>query len=440
MRAAVRLLVCCVLVGAGPRAFAAESLTLEHAIELALSRNERAGIADAQADAAQARLSKARAFFFPDFIVTGNYSPREYETRRDATGDLFVTYRKDAVSATAVATIPIFDARAFPLHRFARLERDAARYDAMEVRRRLAFEAAEAFLMALGVQQVREAAERRHALAEQSLREARARFEAKLVGSNDVTRAELELANADRERTRAVGDAQTTMLELSFLLDVEVPGALRPPDALLAAAAAPPGSAEDLVRETTARRMDVLSDRAHARALVALSREPMMRLLPVIGASAAWRVSNDPDFEGREQDPTIGVVATWPLFDGGDRYADRRERRANARVATLQARATERAVEVDLERALVRLANGQASAKAAGTAAEAARRNARETGELYRQGLVRAFEASDAQLRLFEAEVALARERYGLGIAYLGVPAALGLGPIEPPAAQGSAE
>jgi outer membrane protein TolC len=50
-----------------------------------------------------------------------------------------------------------------------------------------------------------------------------------------------------------------------------------------------------------------------------------------------------------------------------------------------------------------------------------------ETGELYRQGLASALAVSDANLRLFEAEVALARARFGLGLALLDLRAAQGL-------------
>jgi len=53
-----------------------------------------------------------------------------------------------------------------------------------------------------------------------------------------------------------------------------------------------------------------------------------------------------------------------------------------------------------------------------------------ETAELYRQGLSTALQAADANVSLFEAEVTLVQERYGLAIAFLNLEAALGLDPF----------
>jgi outer membrane protein TolC len=49
---------------------------------------------------------------------------------------------------------------------------------------------------------------------------------------------------------------------------------------------------------------------------------------------------------------------------------------------------------------------------------------------LYRQGLASALQVADATVRLFEAEVGFVAQRYGLGIAFLNLEAALGLDPF----------
>ena len=48
-------------------------LTLEQAIERALTANEQPRIAAARATAAEARVDKARSFFFPDVTAQGSY-------------------------------------------------------------------------------------------------------------------------------------------------------------------------------------------------------------------------------------------------------------------------------------------------------------------------------------------------------------------------------
>ncbi len=73
------------------------------------------------------------------------------------------------------------------------------------------------------------------------------------------------------------------------------------------------------------------------------------------------------------------------------------------------------------------LANQRAALKQSAVALEIARRNSTQTNELYRQGLASALQVADANVSLFEAEVAYAQQRYGLVIAYLNIESAIGL-------------
>jgi outer membrane protein TolC len=119
------------------------------------------------------------------------------------------------------------------------------------------------------------------------------------------------------------------------------------------------------------------------------------------------------------------------LYDGGERRADRAERRATARVADLELSAAKRQIDLDVRRTLIAIQNDRAVARQAQVAVDIGRQNAEEVTVLYRQGLASALEVADSNVRLFEAEVALARAHYGLGLSLLNLRAALGLDPLE---------
>ena len=110
--------------------------------------------------------------------------------------------------------------------------------------------------------------------------------------------------------------------------------------------------------------------------------------------------------------------------------APSRERLAQARAADLSAKARSRTVELDVKQSLTALANARAAIQQASVALAAARKNASETATLYREGLSTAFAVADANQRLFEADVALTRERYGFAISVLDYRAAQGLDPL----------
>ena len=400
----------------------ASGFTLEEAISLALTRNERARSAVEEARAADARVGRARAFLFPSLTATGAYSYRP-ELERGNTD-------RETTEGTIVAEQTILDFRSFPLLGQARHLRAAARLTAEDARRLLAFDTAEAFLTVLNAQQVARAAEERLEFAERNLREIRVRFDAELVGSNDVTRAELEVASAERELVRARGALRVSHLGLENLTATDIDDTLAVPAELLAEAERPVAALAAEMPPAATNRPDLLAERARVAALRSSAREPLGRYFPALGASAVGRSAEDDGASGRDENWTIGLGLTWNLFDGGIRESERAERRALARAAELDLSNLERAVAFEVETAQVRIESDQASLARAEVAVQAARRNAAETAELYRQGLARALEVVDANVQVFEAEVERAAAQYSLVLALLGLRSSAGLDPL----------
>ena len=405
---------------------AAGELSLESAVDAALSRNERALATRESTAAAEARRTQARAFFFPTLTVGANYTRRANETVRDVGGQQVTIQAFDAVSATGTARWTVFDARGIPLYRAAIADYDATKLEAAEARRLLAFEAADAFLKALSQVSVAEAARHRLEFATQSLGDARTRAGAGLASINELTRARLEEATAQRDKTRAEAAEKTARLALSGLLDVAEAKvqSLSAPVELLKLAAEGSSKGQEV------KRLDVLASQERSRQAEALATEPWLRLLPSLSATAQVKATNETGLSGRPVDGYVGVDLTWVLFDGGDRYGDAREKAAQARAAALSARASQRLAAVDSETALVALEAARSSRLQAQATAELSRQNAKETAELFRQGLTNSLAVSDASLKQFEAEVALAQEEYALAVALLGVRAAVGVDPL----------
>jgi outer membrane protein TolC len=415
------------LLGAAMPAAAQTPVTLERIVTLAAQRNERSRVSEAEAEAAAARLDRARAFFFPELAITGTYTRRRYETFRRVGDTEVAIQRKNALNAQANLLVPLLDARLFPLYRQARLEGESASLLAENTRRELGFEAADAFLGVLGQEQVLAAATRRLEFSRATLRDAQARANAGLVSSNDVTRSELEAATADRELSRARAGVVSARLALGYLVDQDIGAApLTEPEPLFKEAERPAPPPDGLIASGLARRLDLKAERAREEARKAAATEPALRFLPSFAGIAQARVTNEQGLAGRTWDGSAGIQMTWPLWDGGERLAERREEQALARAVGATVSARTRQVALDVRTAMVALESARATQASAVRAAEVARRNVDETAQLYRQGLTGALEVADANLRLFEAEVALARERNALALAYLDLKAATG--------------
>jgi outer membrane protein TolC len=410
----------------------AAGLTLEEAINLALTRNERAAAADEETRAAEARVGQARSFLLPDLTLLGDYTRRTHETTRTV-GGVTTLQSREAREARLNLEQTLFDAQAWPLLQSAKRAREAARYDARDTKRLLAYETAETFLTVLAADRVARAAAERLELAERNREEVQVRFGAQLVGSNDVTLAELEAASAEREVVRVRGLARTARLNLGQLLAVEVAesDSLTVPGELIVAASRPVAEFPVPKSQAVERRPDVQAERARTAAAHSIATEPLMRYLPDLDfLGTAWS-TNDRGANVEDPDWTVGLGLTWELFDGFQRESERSERAALARAAELDLAHLERRVEVDVETAQVAVESQQASLARSEVAVDAARRNLTETSELYRRGLVRAFEVVDANVQLFEAEVERTGAQYELGLAYLDLRAAVGLDPLD---------
>jgi len=431
IRTAVPLLLL-LLVPAALRAAQDEVLTLESAIRLALARNERALQADQRLNAAESRVGRARAYFLPTLMGTGTYTRRPFEVKRTVGNTEIVVQSFNAISGVAALNLTLFDSRSLPALMQARSDRTAEKYTAAETKRQLAFEVGNAFLSTLGVDQVLDAAKRRFEYARQALEAAKARHAAGLVSVNDVTRAELEYATAEMGITQVQGQVETTYLQLGNLLDEKgLSGRkLQIPEFLLQTAEIERGNVEDFIVRAQDRRLDLTSLRWRAKAQRALTLEPILKWLPSLAFNSQYRYTNEAGLTGRSTNWNLGLTMTWSVFDGLARNSEYAERKANAVLADLEVQATLRKVELDVRDAFLSLENQRASLKQATVAHEVAKRNAAETAELYRQGLGTALQVADANVRLFEAEVTLVRERYGLAIAYLNLEAALGLDPF----------
>jgi outer membrane protein TolC len=407
-------------------------LSLEAAIQMALTKNEQALAADQQVNAAEARVTRARAFFLPNITGTGVYTRRPFEVVRTVQNQEITIQKYNAISGMLALNLTIFDSHSIPALIQARSGRTAEQYAAAESKRKLAFEVSSAYLTTLSVDQVLEASKHRFDFAKQALEAAKARYSAELVSVHDVTRAELEYATAEMGVTQVQGQVETTYLQLGYLLDDTntIQKKLKIPDFLLQAAEEKPIEVEQLITEAQGRRLDLNSLRWQAKGQHALVIEPTLEWLPSLALTGQYRYTNEAGLTGRSTNWSAGLTLTWAIFDGFNRNADYSEQKALAYLADLNVKAAARQVELDVRDALVSLTIQRASLKQAMVANEVAKKNASEITELYRQGLSTALEVADANVSLFEAEVQLVSQRYGLGIAYLNLEAALGLDPF----------
>jgi outer membrane protein TolC len=409
-----------------------QALTIQQALDLALSRNERAKIADQQISVAEAAVETARTRFLPTLVATANDTEK-------------TTQPNNAVTGAVTLTQPLLNAGAFPLLRQSQRLLDAQRATSADAKLILSYDAATAFFQTLTVQKVYDAALRRKHNADDDLENSQKLNAAGIEGhgANDVTRSLLEQATAQQEVATDTGNVQRAYLSLSFVLNAPVTGSLEEPTSLLAAATAPLARPEQLIALAQDRRLDLVASRHQAHAAHLFADEPLMRTVPTVSLvgsmSGTQNVTSGPTgggagavggITGASNVESVAVTMTWTLYDAGQRYADKHSRDAQAAIADLQEQTLVRSVANDVLNALNNLATAKAQLAASQAAYQQSQTNYTQTDTLYNNGLVSKLEQTTALDSLFESEASFIETQLAVELAYLALRAAMGLQPL----------
>jgi outer membrane protein TolC len=435
-RGAATFTLLALLGGPPAAAFSAESvatlptptgppLTLAEALALAARNNELSGIATARVERARALRRQAYSTLLPDLSFDGTYTRRSREVTRTVDDEEIVVQAIDAFSGVATVEADILDVRAFPVARSATRSLEAQQNASSEIRRGLAFDVAGSFFAVLSAERLRDAASRRIEVAAATVSDARTKLEAGLASSNDLTRADLELATAQLALTQAQNAVVSSRLSLGYLIGADVDQPLVEPPFERAEGA----SSEELQRIAQEGRSDLRELTLRAESLRLLSLEPRLRAIPTVTLRGTYRGTNEAGLSGRERDWNVATLLSWEIFDGGTRYAEAAARRAEYREAQLNAEALRRRIGLEIRTARTDLETARAALEQAEVRTRVAEQNAREVRVRYSEGLATALEQADATVSAFEAAADLARQRFALGIAQLSLSRALGRWP-----------
>lgn len=401
-------------------------MRLEDAVALAVTRNERARLADLNIDVARAAVEKARAGFLPVLSLTGNDQQRPEDTTKNGV----VTQPANVGTAAVQFNQPVVNVPAWPLYSAAKATLDSTKAQTEDDRRLLAFDAAKAYLAVLSAEQVLLSAERRLESAKSALTDTQARAEAQLSSSNDVTRAQIALASSGREVETDRGVLSAAVVSLELVVNAPVSQKVAPPDATMAAARNPLPPFQEMLQTAVNRRPDVLSKKHAAQAAHDSASEPLLRIIPTLNLTGQANTSTNTPSGSKVIDESLGLSLSWTIFDAGARYADKHSRDAQAEIADLTVVALVRSVDAQVKSASVTLLAAQAASKEANKAVVAAKQSAEETAILYRQGLAKAIELVDANDQVFLAEVNFTTAEYTMAQAYIALRQALGLLPV----------
>ena len=409
-----------VLALAAPtNAAAQEPLTIDQAVQAALTQNARLRGARAGRDEAEAQVRATRSGFFPRLTVAeswqrGNQPVFVFSSllsaRRFAAGNFAI----DALNhpdptgffhTTAGVEQLIFDGgRQRSAADAGALRRDIASLNVDEAAAGVALATTQTFGRVVAADAARRAADAGVDAATEDLARAERRRDAGMVTDADVLDLAVHLADLRQRAIQADGDAAVARAELNRLMGAPIDTEYRCVEPVAVEATAVSESRLDvLFAEADAARPEILRAAAAQRLADAGLRQARAALIPQVAAQAGVDVGGT-QFNDRVSSWLVGGELRWSFSLGGAELAQKKaaaEAAARARADADEARA---AVHVDVVSALRRLAAARARLVVARTALAQARESQRIIRDRFEAGLGGVNDVLRASTAVLDAE------------------------------------
>jgi len=234
--------------------------------------------------------------------------------------------------------------------------------------------------------------------AELNLKSARGFFEVGTRPKSDVTRAEVDVANARLGVIQARNAERVSRVALNTAMGIaaDTPTQIRDNLAYQQAEF----DRRQLLPEALASRPEYKQDQLRVDAAEALVRQTFRNFLPDITAGGFYGAQRADMNEVWE----LNIGLTWSIFDGGNRIARYREAKAAVEAARARVKARELDISREVEQAQLTLAETEERIQAAQAAVASAQENFRLAQGRFDAGVGTILEVTDAQLALTQAQ------------------------------------
>ncbi len=245
--------------------------------------------------------------------------------------------------------------------------------------------------------------------AQRLLTDTAALLDAGMAVKADLLAAQERLASARVARITAEAGAANALARLGSLLQLDPAVTLELSDSLAGPLPEAPPPLEELRQRALAGRPELAA--AAAQIAAATAREQLARApsRPALAALAQWDYDRPnqryfPQQDQWRQSWSVGVAASWTLFDGGKARADAAASQAGQRAAAQDREELSRRVALEVETDRRNLESALAAVAAADAAQAAARERETAARERHAAGLAAMVEILDAEAQLASAE------------------------------------
>lgn len=390
------------LVFAQPQVIRLDSLTLDRAIVLALEHHPSLLAADANSRSAASGVTQALSAYYPSLNASANF------TRTDG---VFVfnpsiparnqTYNNYTSGLQLQQTIFDFGRTTGRVSASNRLL-DAAESDYQSTQYAVVMNAQVAYFSLMQAEQVTMVNEEAVDRAEGHLKQAQAFYTVGRRPQFDVTKAEVDLANANVDLIRSRNQVQLARLQLENAMGVRPAGEysiqkgfdLQPVTLTL----------DSIMSIAMGQRPELTSARSRLEANNALVSAAWDQHLPTLSLLSSWNWSNF-DYSPLFRRWTAGLTVSFPVFQGFAISAQTDQARANADASRANLEILIESVMLDVEQNFLGIKEASERIAATSKLVEQAEQSLTLAEKQYAAGVGTEIEVADARLSLSNAKI-----------------------------------
>jgi outer membrane protein TolC len=373
-------------------------LSLPDVISIAMATQPEIQARLSDYDAARARVFQALSPMLPQVTGTWSYSRARTAVSTPA-GGIFQNFEGTFTTGRLTLSQLLFDfgknlAATDAASRLA----DIVKEDVEVQRDAIALTVKEAYFNLLFAKRLITVAQQALDRAELNLRSAQGFYEVGTRPKSDVTRAEVDVANARVDLIRANNAERLARVALNTGMGIAVDSPTEVQDvAGFEPFVIDPAS---LLPEARRGRPEYRRAKLAVEAADAAARREFRNFFPDITGNASVGATSLDYLQVWD----LGVALNWDIFDGGNKIARYREASAAVKAAQARVRATELDIWQQAEQASINVQESGERIQAAQKAVESARENFRLSQGRFDAGVGTIIELTDAQLALTQAQ------------------------------------
>ena len=401
----------------GPQAL---HLTLDQALEIALSENNTIKIADMTVEKTGYARKGSYAALYPNISASGSYQrtlkkqvmvmdmggqPMEIKVGRD-----------NNISTSATASMPLVNAQLWESLKLSGLDVELAVEQARSSKIAMVKQVKQAFYAVLLAQKSLDVVTNVYENAQKNYEKTLQRFNVGKASEVERLRAQVTMMNAEPNVSSAENAVLLANWQLKAVMDidlnteVEVVGNL---DDYTAQLLAPYISEEDLSNNSSLLQLGI-----QGRMLESTIRMQKKQYIPTLAASINYNYSAMGDDELRWfPSSTAAVSLSIPIFDGLQKHYNIKQSKINKNMLDLQREDTERNLRIAIRNYNDQMALCIKNYQAANATVDIAQKSYDISEKMYEVGKATMVELNDAQVSLMQSQLTQAQAIYNFMVA-----------------------